>query len=371
MHQSTTGERLTAVISTLVAVALLGAAVTAQQPPPPHADRLASLESDLRYQLDMALRHDGAAHKTRIAELDATLAAWRESPQSPDDNQLLADWLEAAIDQSMPGSSGELPTRPEFGAEPPIIVTPPAPVNVEEPAATPEPALVEITTAPEPAPPVVEEPAEVIEPFIVAVSEAEPLATESAVEPAAPPEHSIAIAPAATTTQTTPAELVDSTPVEAVVDASQPPPISPYELTPAEPTSEPEVAQPAAVQVNLAELNARIGGYHQQLAETEAALVAEEEPTPQRLEALVGEVEELAAQYQFISLYHESLSEAERMHVEPLRGMGDVLALATGLAGRDADFLADFDAEASEEPTLAERLSAVADAVGAPAEESR
>ena len=56
MQSSTTGERVTAVLSTLVAIAILGAAVTAQQSRTPQADRLASLESDLRFQLDLAYR---------------------------------------------------------------------------------------------------------------------------------------------------------------------------------------------------------------------------------------------------------------------------------------------------------------------------
>ena len=63
MHQPTYGERATAVVSTIVAIAILGAVVTAQQARAPQAGGerggLASLESDLRFQLDLAFRTDG------------------------------------------------------------------------------------------------------------------------------------------------------------------------------------------------------------------------------------------------------------------------------------------------------------------------
>ena len=93
MRKPMTRERATALLSAMLAIAILGAAVTAQPSRSTPSDRLARLESDLRYQLDLDSRLDRATFQQRSKALDSTLEAWRKSPQSQSDYELVAAWL--------------------------------------------------------------------------------------------------------------------------------------------------------------------------------------------------------------------------------------------------------------------------------------
>jgi hypothetical protein len=371
MQSSTFAERATAVVSTLVAIAILGAAVTAQQVSGPVADAVADFESDLRYQIELTLRHDGLALKAAQAGVDNVLAAWRGSPQSATDRRLLLEWFDAAISATMPGHSGKLPPQPEFTSEAPIIVTPPRQPTSPAPA-EPTPVAAEAAEThetpvasiePAPAASEITEPAPV-EPHATIV---EPAVDELPAVESTPAEHSITVAPAhdgpsqpPTTPPTTPIAPPSVPLIEPVAEV---PPLEapPFGATPYETTPE-----PAAVNVNLAELNARIEGYNQQLAEIEASMVVEGGVFGPRLTTLVEELEQLAQQYQFVRLYFDSLTEPERRRVSEPRIMSDAISLAARLAAREedaSDFLADFEADDAA-PTLTDRLQAVAESAG-------
>jgi hypothetical protein len=125
------------------------------------------------------------------------------------------------------------------------------------------------------------------------------------------------------------------------------------------------------VQVNLAELNARIRGYHHGLAEIEAALITGQRSAA-HLAAVVEDLERLAGQYQFLRLYYDSLTSVERRRVPRPRTLAEVVALAKGqlAASTGEDFLQAFDARSGESPTLADRLDALSNVekdAGAPA----
>jgi hypothetical protein len=374
MHQSTFGERVTAVISTVVAIALLGAAVTAQQSRAPRADYLASLEADLRLQVDLAFRQDGGARRTQVAALEATLQAWRESAQSADDYGLLVEWMQSAIQHTMPGRAGKLPPTPDFGAIPPPMTAPAPPPVVEPPTpveeqASPPSLPAETSDAPVAdapvVPPVAAPPAIPAEPIadiqpasdeaVIEASPTDEAPREPAVEgaPAAPVEHSITVPTAVESTETEgPAHeptvvAVAAEPIAAAIESTEP--------------------TPPAVRINLAELNARIEGYHQGLDEIEAALIADGEVSPEQLADLVGQLEQLAAQYQFVNLYYVALSAAEQRGAAAPRSMAEVVDLVAArvAAARGGDLLDDFDAAHADQPTLAQRLKALADAVGA------
>jgi hypothetical protein len=370
MHQSTLGERITAALSTVVAIALLGAALSAQQAQAPTADYLASLEADLRLQLDLAFRHDGGARRKQVAALEATLQAWRESAQSADDHELLVEWMQTAIRHTMPGAAGKLPPTPEFeeiplpaAVEPaPALVDEPAPTPAEQPAPTQAPPA-EIAAAPvSDAPgvtPIAVPPAVVVEP----IADERPAIDEAVIEapsaagapvpetPVAPVEHSITVPPVVG-----PVEAEDSDSGPAVVDASG------EDEMPAAQIVDPV---PPVVRINLAELNARILGYHQGLDEIEAALVADGEFSPERLAALVDHLEHLATQYQFVSLYYGALTADEQAATVAPRSIIDAVDLVAAqvAAASDGDPLEDFDAAHADRPTLAQRLQALADAV--------
>jgi hypothetical protein len=361
MHQSTNGERITAALSTIVAIAILGAAVTAQQVRAPQTDRLASLESDLRFQLDLAFRADGSAHKAHFAELDVALAAWRESPHNEANNQLLAEWLQDSISRTLPGADGKLPATPDFGAEAPLFVAP-AHVTAPPKPAEPAPELAQALPAAAPAP----------RATTPSVSAAPPLARRATTVSAAPPNpvsRPPVTPPVGSTAATTEhsitihtAPLAGASSCEAATPVISNPALAPV------PTRGTRAAtqELPAVQLNLAELNARIAGYHQGLKGIEAAVVAVSEPSAEQREELVVQLEDLAAQYQFVELYYDSLTEAERRHVTAPKPMSDSVELVARYVGRRAvgdDFLAEFESTPDGMPTLAERLKAVDAAV--------
>src|SRR5262245_18237957 len=124
MNTSTVDEKVTAVVSALVAAAILGAVVTAEQGRAPTSDLLATLESDLRFQIEVAYRDDPNAGKARIRQLDDAIDAWRHSPRCPEDEQVFVEWLRTSLRRSMPGELNELPPTPPFSlAAPPQDVT--------------------------------------------------------------------------------------------------------------------------------------------------------------------------------------------------------------------------------------------------------
>jgi hypothetical protein len=366
---SSLSERLTAAVSALVAIAILGAAVTAQHARTSPLERIASLESDLRYQLELTSRDDHAAYKTRLGEIELTLDAWRKSPQSPDDVQLLIDWLRQAIKSTMPGETSALPALPPFGSQRPLMVAAPSrpPAPVEEPAHAPTPAgpvsdvatAVTVDEAPLAPPPSVDEPpaaTTVLHPVSEPAADitdtppleepAQPLPTTESEAAAA--EHSITVHP-------------DPVPPAPTVEPS-PPVASPVAA----------VAEPPRVNVNLAELSARIAGYHDGMAEMDAMLVAEDELDGRRLASLVAQAESLAAQYRFVRLYSDALTPRERRFVPAPRSMSETVAMLSQRVAQATDsgddVLDDFDATRTEEPTLAERLEAVAAAVADPSD---
>lgn len=373
MQSSTFAERATAAVSTLVAIAILGAAVTAQQASGPVADAVADFESDLRYQIDLALRHDGATHKAAHKAVDQMLAEWHASPQSAADRRILLDWFDAAISATMPGHSGKLPPQPEFTSAAPIIATRPQPSQPVKPQPElAEPTLEEPTPIAAETPEEQETPVSPIEsaPSVIAFTEAAPtesdvtVAQAAVVEPPAPgslpAEHSITIAPAHAGNSQSSTESVASV-IESGTSETAPTEAPPVGSTPYEAPT-----QPTAVNVNLAELSARIEGYNQQLAEIEAAMVVDDGASGPRLAALVEQIEQLAPQYQFVKLYFDSLTSAERERVSEPRSLRETIAHASRLANREeeaSDFLADFET-ADAAPTLTDRLQAIAEAAG-------
>jgi len=103
-----------AVFASTAAVIWLTASSTLAQTAPPSPPTLQSLVNDTAAQFQLAYRHDAAEHRRRYDELAQLISAWRLSPRSPANNQLLADWLRTAMRSSMPGSREPLPPLPNF-----------------------------------------------------------------------------------------------------------------------------------------------------------------------------------------------------------------------------------------------------------------
>lgn len=377
MNLTMTGERTTATFSTLVAIAILGAAVTAQPAGSPAVDRLTNLESDLRFQLDLAYRHDGSLLRERLSQLDAAIETYRLSPQSEADGRVLAGWLRESIIRSLPGDLRELPETPTFSSPPGhAVATIPAPEAAGQPSTPPSPELADSTENESP------QPTTALKPTPAPPQPATPKPQANiAANNAAP-----AIKPAATIAPAPP--LVDLTPrvepqpeapaAERSVAVSKPPapaiaasavsnqrPVDPPAKAPT-PLAAPSVAAP--VTVNLAELKARIDGYHDGLAEVEAAALAGDQVSREQVNQLVTEVEQLASQYQFVRLYYDALTEAERRSVAAPQSPAATVELvdqqrASLPQASGEDFLQSLDEADDAGDDLARRLRAVAEAV--------
>jgi hypothetical protein len=152
---SARGERMTAIISTVVAVIILAGGVTAYQSNTAPVDDIVQLESDLRFQLEVAFKHDPNQRAARLVELSKVSRAWLDSPQSEADREQLARWLLEATIRSMPGSLEPLPAIPTFGAKPqsPRVATPDI---LLDPPATEKPATETPVALKKPGPPALE-----------------------------------------------------------------------------------------------------------------------------------------------------------------------------------------------------------------------
>jgi hypothetical protein len=139
--------------------------------------------------------------------------------------------------------------------------------------------------------------------------------------------------------------------------------------TPAAADSKVDAKSPATkpVDLNLAELNARIGGYHDGLDELDAAIVAANGDLSENAATRwVERLEELAGQYAFVRLYYDALTAEEREFVTSPRSMASTVTLVAqqceGIEGAaSGDFLESSDDNSRNE--LGKRLDAVAKAV--------
>jgi hypothetical protein len=430
MYKLTMSQRTTTMVSALVALAILGLGVTARPIGDPASGRVEALESDLRFQIEMSWRHDGRTREAREEQLKATLAAWEASPQTGPDRQLLETWLRAAIVGTLPGESGEFPPTPAFSeviveAKKPAIALGPeakssAPLRAIEPPPASKPQADVDANAATPALPrdVPLKPGQAYTP---------PKAKEFRITPRVPSSGQAATQPTAPMNPAAPLQQAPSAPPQRVVAAKpvEVPPPAPVRLeestteganvkqpprvverAPATvqneskalkeerhvapamathpPESKPAMANSsrreaplptvqetpmAPVTVNLAELNAQIRGYHDGLDEIEATVVARGgKLTEGEVAQLVGQLEQLAAQHQFVRLYYDGLSKSERRFVAAPRSMGETIELVEGqraaLVAEEEDFLTALEGDVAKDE-LKQRLEAVANEVGA------
>ena len=306
-------ERITAIVSTLVAVAILAGGVTAFQSRTTPIDDIVQLESDLRFQLEVAFRHDPNDRAARLAQLEQVTQAWQQSPRTAADREKLANWLLAATIRSMPGSLNELPAVPVFSQQPtepiaqqtPHVVVEPASgeEHQEPPTQIPSPvALISTDVLPVEA-----------DPFVGAELEAEDLPMPSTIEPVATLP---AIVPP-TTTLTTTAPVVE--------------PVTP-------------------VRINLTELAARVAGYHDGLDELDAEVLKLKADDFTAMGELLDQLAELAYDFRFVRLYYEALTPRERRTITAPRPLTVALTqlerrLDRSEAVRSSDFLDEFDAD--------------------------
>ncbi len=295
---SARSERLTAILSTVVAVAILAGGVTAFQSHHAPVDDVVQLESDFRFQLEVGFRHDVNERARRLEQLEKISQAWQQSSRSETDRQELAKWLLEATIRSMPGSIKALPVVPRFGEQTPLHAIRQSAEFLVEPT-------------------VVEEHVESVE------ANAEPTTQMSA--PVTLPRSFVSAEPISTT----PEPLAEPQPVAA--------------------TDSTALASKPQVRINLTELAARIAGYHEGLNEIDTALLSLHAEDISALKKHVHHLEGMASDFRFAKLYYEALTAKERRAVTSLRPMTATLAeverrIDRTQAALSGDYLSDFDA---------------------------
>jgi hypothetical protein len=349
MVESSRNERLTAFVSTVVAVAILAAGVTATQQQELPGDEVTQAVADLRFQFDMAFRHNEREREARLAQLDALVSAWEKSPKSADDRASLFQWLQESAGRSLPGALAPLPELPEFSHpapaivhevkkvpvdEKPVMVAPPRP-TVAPPTMVNKPVL-QTPITPTPNDPLEEEMVALRQPLSLAPGEAE---NSTLDKPALAPRPTFQEEP-----KLVPSQLLASVPVKK---------------------------EPAPVGVNLTELAARIAGYHDALDEVETALLRLDAPSLDVVIAQIDELDRMTRDYGFVVLYYDSLTAKERQQVIEPRSMKSTLTEVNRQLDRCAevlngDYLGSFDQAAVQEIAgLRAKLKAIGERVAA------
>lgn len=313
MSQSTAkSERVTATISTLVAIAILAAGVTAQQSRNAPQDDLTLLESDLRFQLDRAFRHQPKQREQRTAQLEAALKAWWQSPQSNNDRNLLTQWLLESTIRSMPGTTQPLPDTPVFGSK--------VPQEIEQPISDQPIADQQVSKQPQSELPDIRE-------IPVAARAVAALQQQAEAQPD-PFADELAIAEY---------QILEAIPTD------EPMPVAARQSDVKQPT---QVQRP--IKINTTELAARIAGYHQGLDRLETTLLTTNTAKLDFVSSQVQQLDELTQDFQFVKLYYDALSEKERRNMHSPRSIDATLAEIQRLLnrieeGQNGDFLGTFD----------------------------
>jgi len=313
-------ERITAIVSTVVAVAILAGGVVAYQSHNAPVDDIVQLESDLRFQLEVAFKHDPNERVARLATLEQVTQAWRQSSRQLAGREKFATWLLEATIRSMPGSIEALPAVPDF---------------TEQASATQHVARTVKKDLPVSSQRLVPVP-----PGSVAVSPTDLSSAKDFVASAVVSELQD-VESEASATET----IIRTQPVTFVLEAKQP------------------------VRINLPELSARIAGYHEGLNEVETALLTLRVNDLAAIADLIRQLDEMTRDFQFIKMYYQALTEEERQAVTSPRSMIATLTeierrLDQSQAALSDDFLDEFES-GRPDPTaqLHQQLAAIASRV--------
>jgi hypothetical protein len=75
---------------------------------------LQALTNEASAQIDLAYRQHPLQRELRRQQLAEVVKLWRAAEREQSNSELLANWLRAAIVNSMPGSQDPLPAAPAF-----------------------------------------------------------------------------------------------------------------------------------------------------------------------------------------------------------------------------------------------------------------
>ena len=356
-QSSSKGEKITAVVSTLVALVILAVGVTAQQNHAKPQDELVQLESDLRFQLDRAFRHDTAERYKRLTQLESVITAWEYSAQSEKDREILGNWLLEATIRSMPGTGKHLPQVPEFGVVPSpstqAVTQSDAPSTVSQAESIRPKELVpeELTKKESPAEDS-ESPAFRLEDTIN-VAEQGTLEEPDEILFPNPEENQIVIVSTSELENATSSVSLVSQPLSSTSDPK------------------PTVKHPQEVaQINIYALSARIATYHQALDQVETQVLALEETDLEVFAKTLKQLQGILQDYQFAKLYYDALDSTERKGLRAPRSPRPTLLeidrrIENQQAIESGDFLSGFEtSRLNQTKALRHQIATLANALG-------
>lgn len=287
------------------AVVLLLPGALGQSLVPRRSDRASELQrlvNDLGYQLQQVEQHDEPEAQQRLRQLAIALDRWNHSKRSEQDFQAMQQWLTRSIRASLPGQPTAMPELPWFGqrmvvAETPrnSKSTPAVEPSSEEPRTKNVQALLKQHPAAQP------------------IDLGNPFVDDEPQSPAAA-NRRLALRPTAVS-----------------------------------------VAQSTSrVDINVAELSARIRGYVHGLRAVEGRLMESRELAANELAGVLRELHELAGQRELVSMYLGALSPEAAARSPELPALSSAIALASERVQR---------IRAAGEDRLADTLQAMLDAI--------
>ena len=259
---------------------------------------LQQLVDDFGYQLKLIRLLDPSAAEKRLRQLAIARDRWNTSTRTETDAETMRQWLIDSIQASMPGSLEPMPELPWFEQRLAKSKSTAAPESPPPPVSDTRQAV--ITRRPtEPQPVVAPKPA-----------------------PASDPQPSAAVA-----------EAWKQHPGAKPIDLGDPfaddQPLANSTTATRRIAMRPTPARPAStkVEINVAELGARVRGYVHGLRGVEARLLRSPTMTTDDLLLATRELKQLAEQREFVSLYLNALSDAERARAGNLPSLDDAKAL--------------------------------------------
>lgn len=277
----------------------LSEVASAQEP----SSDLQPLVNQLGDQIRMIRQRNGRDANERTQQLAIALDRWNSSTKTAEDVRQMRDWLEASLQSSLPGATKSMPQLPWFAER---IASPnteaAAPVVAQDTPAQPE--TIE-PAAPKPASPSKPEPSTVAEQPAPAVEMPKPVAPESVVsnpkvEPKVEPQDEASVWQRHPSAK--PIDLGNPfADDETVVTTERTPRVA---MRPAGLSKSPVMND---VDINVAELNARVQGYVHGLRGVEAKLVSSRSMTLDQLMPVIRELDQLAKQRDFVEIYLDAV----------------------------------------------------------------
>lgn len=287
----------------ILSILLLTTSLTSVASAQESSSDLQPLVNQLGDQIRMIRQRNGRDASERTQQLAIALDRWNHSTQTAGDAELMREWLETSLRRSLPGTTKPMPELPWFAeriappsqeAPSPVIAqeTPSQPEAVEPVASGPV-----ATTAPEPAT------AEPATPKVATIAEQ----PKDEVKTAEPPVEITETEQVASVWQRHPS----AKPIDLGNPFADDQTVAAAERTPRVAMRPAGLSKSPAsndVDINVAELNARVQGYVHGLRGVEARLVSSRSMTLDELMPVVRELDQLAKQRAFVEIYLDAVA---------------------------------------------------------------